>query len=326
MAFVLIAAFNPSAGAAWTNFQASIQGFPAFNNPFNQASSTLLSYDFIPVRPTQAAPGATSSNFTGCFGSEGWTCVQDLNGTDNERSYISLPNPAVDTSNAIWTGLSPSVKGRVISVQYDLWCRYSGPTNIGAYLIPTLWKWDGAVNALIEGNVFEVSACGNGFFSHVTAKSDTCNHGTGGCGEVDAALYNTPFSLQVASQAPFSMTPWHIHVSTLRVTILIGVVNADATVTCGGDILSGLSCHFRQLIDFVSKLGSFVVNGVIYIFQILGYLVNIVVQFFSLFGYFFTVPGMPSILQSLLTVLFVGLMLFVSIVIMGKVRGTGNTG
>jgi len=273
---------------------------PSFVNPFDRTTE-LSSYSFIPVHNDHANLSAVSTNFVGCFGNESWTCVQDLNSSDGPQSYVVMRNPALDVNNSIFMDLSPAIVGRTIFASYDIWCQFNGTITDGAYVIPTLWKWNGTGYSLIEGNTLKMESCGNGFFAHTTALSYTCNNGTGGaCGESDSSLYNTPFSLQLAVQSPLTNDSWTISISTARVTIGIGIINGSTT--CNGDFFANLSCQFTQFWNFLSKLGQYLINGIGFIFAWGSLFFSAVTTLIQDIIWLYSIPGVPTLVQLLINV------------------------
>jgi hypothetical protein len=91
---------------------------------------------------------------------------------------------------------------------------------------------------------------------------------------------------------------------------------------CSGDIGCELGNAVWGIINFFVLIGT----GIVFVFQVLFWFIGMVAVFFTGLGSIFSLPGTPPILSALFGVLIIGLLFFVALVFMGKVRGTGNTG
>lgn len=317
-AFILIAAFNPSAGTAWTNFRNSIQGFPVFNNPFNSAAGST---DLLPVAPALPYSAPT----VGCLNYTYYVCLQSIDQTsyvklqfvnDINQCFINGTNPPDRCGDAVFK-IKGSIGYRsyVLGARYNFYCRSTDPNNLGhfAFFISNTNEnttYTCPYSTQFQGMTFPSSVIrtqkdpNNNYWSANFASSWQVEMRV--CGVSSTCDPSFPNS------GPFEVT-----------AVTISVDWQEAAATCGS---FDVACETGRIADAVFKSVQFIINGVIFIGQILGYLVNLIVQFFALFGYFFAVGGLPQILQDILIVLFIGLTLFVIIAILGKVRGTGNTG
>lgn len=316
MTFVLIAAFNPSAGAAWTNFQTSIQGFPQFDNPFSNSQVFTFSFGFNHGGAGYQDIIKTHGTNNSCATATYWKCITDPNGADGNSTFIEMteddagPSEFLSLNTTGWPAA-----GTVRSGTLTLQCRSNMtdavPINVALHeYIPITGG---------SGNSYLVSINENVFCKVGSTFTTTTVHL-----HVPDAIYNLngnahPPNLQMWILGQVSTS---FYISTVTFTAIIG----DTTGCSGGDFFANVGCQFQEFSTFAMNVGRFIVNGIVFIGQVLVYLLSIIGNFIGLFGYFFSVPGMPSILQSILTVLFIGITLFIILVIMGKVRGTGNTG
>lgn len=316
MAFVLIAAFNPSAGAAWANFQASIQGFPQFNNPFENGQVFTFSFGFNHGGSGYEAIIKTHGTANSCAANTYWNCITDPNGADGNSTYIEVTDDNAGPSEflALNTTGWPAA-GTVRSGTLTLQCR-SNMTNA----VP--------INVVLHEYIPITGGSGNNYLNsineNVFCKSGSSFTTTSIHLHVPNAIYNLntnahPPNLQLWILGPVSSS---FYVSTITLTAIVG----DTTGCSGGDFFLNLGCQVQEFFTFLMNVGRFALNGLFFVGQVVIYLVGIIGNFIGLFGYFFSIPGMPAILQGVLTVIFIGITLFIILVIMGKVRGTGNTG
>jgi len=322
IAFVLIAAFNPSAGAAWTNFQNSVHNFPQFNNPFTQ--TTL--WQVTPTEPWKGgsfhtAPSSTVGTDNGCSNTAWWNCVYDSGGTDLNRTYAVLANPY--PSNVLIVNLSSApLAGTIAFGSATIWCRSETDTP-QPISVAIGQSTSASLSAAIVTTYGYDAVCKPGPFQQLTVNLELAESGT----PYDLAVAAKPnFVISIIAIEPNNSTAWArspFDISTVRATLYV----SGAVASCGGsDFFAKTGCQIAQFFALLSNFGTFVVNGIVFAGQILFYFVNTALQFFALFGYFFGIAGMPPIMQGLLTVLFISISLYIAVAFFGKIRGTGNTG
>jgi hypothetical protein len=333
-AFVLIAAFNPSAGAAWTNFQNSIQNFPQFNNPFDNA----IQVSSFTMKPTSLVHGIGSytnptKDVVNCDTSPNlWSCVRDNNGTDGNKTYLMLYNPTFggdppgsacgvnECTQMTFDLEGSSLKGSTLrDGSFDFWCQTIGGSIVHQLQVIAIDQWNtgmGAYQTIYTGSTNRVQ-CPMGYFAKATIRLAPSLI------VADTSAQDERLTVDIEVAANEQANNYGIAVTTVRFN---GVYSVAATGCSAGDFFGNLGCQVGQFFDFIGKLGQFVVNGAVFIGQILVYFGNAAIQFFGLFGYFFSIAGLPPILQGLLTVLFIGFSLYIAVAFFGKIRGTGNTG
>jgi hypothetical protein len=94
---------------------------------------------------------------------------------------------------------------------------------------------------------------------------------------------------------------------------------------CSGDI----GCEFGNAVWGIINFFVLIGTGFVFIFQVLFWFVGMIGIFFSAIFAIFTGPSgstMPPQIVGFLGILILGLVVYVVLYFMGKVRGTGNTG
>lgn len=318
MAFVLIASFNPAAGAAWARFQTSFQNFPQFNNPFSESSFGEERYPVANgshLSFTLEKPVGT----VGCNSLQWWDCVKS---NDQNRSYVIM--------NYTKAGFGVNMNDRQLG--------YGQITNLVVTIQCSTNNTD--KNAPLNNVGVFVGLGGSSFVPSGGAPSMRLPDGT--CpefprfGPIQISMPLIPgFALRWDESGNINTT-WELSITggdwianageATYVTSVRADIYYTGTVPCAGNWFENTGCQLGRFFDVVVRSWQFILNAVAFGGAILMYFVGIIGNFIGLFGYFFSVPGMPPILQSFLTVIFVGITLFIVLVIMGKVRGTGNTG
>ena len=118
-----------------------------------------------------------------------------------------------------------------------------------------------------------------------------------------------------------------VEFSYFLVTIDYLFARYDRSVDCGWDI----GCVLGQFFSWVADFLTFVVSNAIYFVQtLIAYIIFVFTAMgtflfglFTAISFFFAIPGLPGVAQALISAIFLGVLAFMTYVIIGLVRGSG---
>jgi len=301
--------------STWGQFSSGIQNFPTFYNPFDTKALTF-SLGFNDGGPGYETRIKTHGTANSCGSSTYWDCITDPNGPDGNSSYIEItdnnagPSEFLSLNTTGWP-----VQGTIRSGTLTLSC-HSNMTNA----IP--------INVVVHEWIPSTGGSGNSYLSAID-QNVYCRSGTAFVNttiqlRVPDAVYNLngnahPSNLQMWILGPAGLS-FYISALTLTATVV------DTTGCSAGDFFSNIGCSFSEFAqnawNFLILIGSAIAFGFLVIFWFVG-MIGI---FFGALGSILALPSAPPIVSGLVGILIIGCLFFVAIVIMGKIRGTGNVG
>jgi len=298
LVFILVGALYPGE-SGWNQFNASIQAFPTFQNPFDER----ISHTPLVIADGNNDPGVgqvvNNANVTNCDDSDEdpyWGCVTTL---DAAGSYIILNSS--DNQFTVDSDLIPvSTTLPVFTVIVNVQCR--GET-------------DGT-------SQFQASINGS---SNWFSETVTC---TGINAWGNTTIIN-PFDTAYPLVSDFTGGLFRIvqvggdlDVSFMSFTFIIGNTGECAS----GDTLAYIGCQLGSFFSGVIRFFRAILNGIIFLGALIGYVLSIIVAFFGMVGFMFAIPGTPAFVQALITAFIVGGLLLVIIAVLRVARGSGTTG
>lgn len=304
--------------------QRQIEGFPMFNNPFAGQSASIL----VTPAPMWSGAGLNASysplNVTGtanrCTTVAWWNCVFDPNGPDGNGSAVSIGGPShwilgVNMSSAPNSGL-------VQSGYAEIWCRSWGTSASPITVGMGQETGPGAISAQLVSQGYN-SVCPTGNYSRVIVNLVPA----GGTVLSDLSVNPQPnffFSVNPVNPntgAGNSGTT-SIQITYIRATVVV----TGASASCGGSsFFSNIGCSIGAALTFLGNLALFVINGIIFIGQVLFWFVSLVGIFFGSLFSVLNIPGIPPFFSGIIGFLIIGVFLYVAIVVMSKIRGSGST-
>lgn len=296
----------PGADAPWTAFSDTMANtpFPQFVNPADERFETdlrIVADGSVP--PASSFDGDavdncdTSANPGG--GTDWFGCVNTPDGDVSTASTNSTETQFRVVLSA--AGGVPSAFP-VIAIRTVTQCDATDPTRID-YIF--LKSDDTTVVAEIPTDPFRCES-----FSNVTVYS----------------YFDTPYpkiSDFNNGRVVFNPgSPDAAEFSFLRVTLIYG-----ATAECtGADTLTYIGCIIAGFFNFVIRVGRVIINGFVFLGQVIVYLGTVAFTFLGglagTFVFLFAIPGMPSIIQGIFDVILVGCLLWIFFLIAKLMRGT----
>ncbi len=292
----------------WGQFSSGVQNFPVFNNPGNTIS-TIAQTPTAAESPNaiESTTGCTLALYFQCIGANDQTKWITLNASDN-----GLGTQLGGYFNVAMTNVSGNaVMGSVLTV----WCRSVNVTD--ANLAP------GLDNARPGPTVVRNNAV-----------SPTCNPGndfrpiiipvilaTGGFPVVTSTWNNLTFDVGAGVTLKLGSASQKIEVNYIQ---LATQVDLGGGIACGSTW--DIGCQFSRAIDPIVKFFQFIGNGIIFAFQVVAWFFGMIGIFFSALLSVLTLPGAPPLVSGLVGIIIIGCIFFVTIVLMGKIRGTANVG
>jgi len=320
--FLLIGTLLPGADSAWTQFSNTVQSFPSFQNPFSMNV-------FVDSVLTPSAPGGspgTPHNLTAigktirptCVNTTFWDC---MNTNDGNESYVFLaPNidcPSGGECDSIISDyptpfLPFDVTGDVYlngtqfvqTVLVEVWCR----SNTTA---------QGSVTVLVDffniktplRHAFSCPVTLEDDFRRIAVNYDNVIHGNySGFNGLGMTLWD--------ATAPIQVTYIQVSVTTQRLSVVGGVPCAALDI----------ACELGRFGAIVVAVFQFIFNIFAFFGEVILWFAGIVVGFATLVAFFFVIPGAPTIVQSIIVVVFVGIIAMIAFIVLKIVRGSGATG
>lgn len=294
--------------STWGRMQTQMSSFPQFTNPFDSRGSVEMfgaaDGNSTPAQVVNADP----TNIT--------HCTQSTNPTANWYGCLLIADQATAyvmtnaTHPAIKLNLSDAVGTSGGSVVLTLFatiqCKATG-------ISPVTTKVD-FIFERTNGSVFEFAqyaTCNPGDFANNTLRVD--------------------FTAQPrASVADYADGKVYIQGQGSTNNIAVSYFHLRLEYTdpdcAGADTLTYIGCVFGQAFRVLFNVVLFIVNGLIFVGQVLIWFVGMIGTFFSSILSLVGVDGAPPVIAGFVGILLLGLFFYVAFVVMGKVRGTGNTG
>jgi len=305
---LLIGALNPAAGAAWDDFATQVNTFPSFVNPFDAAPS---SEDFLAV-PTQKsheyhAPGVYApASYVGCANNT-INRTDCLNSADDEESYIEITLPSGDGVTTIFFQWSDP---RMAIIDGTTIRRVTVITRCMTVEGPELAfsiSWYG-VASLGAGEPLWGTSCPKRAYGGVVAFRDyptgsptnPTKQYVGETGEWYDAGLHVPSGVSYNATVTVRFTFIEIRV---HVTYEIGACQAPTGAWFPW--ADEVACAIGRLAEYIWKGILFVINGLIFVGQMVFWFITLVIGFIGLFTYVFAIPDAPPIVQAIVTMLFV---------------------
>jgi hypothetical protein len=118
---------------------------------------------------------------------------------------------------------------------------------------------------------------------------------------------------------------YHNAINITYISIHMSFSNSVSSA-CTGDFFSTIACTIGQGLTFVLNCILFLINGLVFIGQVLFWFILTVGVFFSSLFTLFGAQGAPPIIAGPFSILIIGLIFYLAFVFMSRVRGTGATG
>lgn len=309
--------------SAWGQFSAAAGSFPAFVAPNGAGQVATIS----PVADYCTGPGCPavahgyqtfnnvgSAHMPGCVNGTspsdlpGWGCVAS---PDSNGSAVRLYQPV---AGAYYVNVSdpPSASNQlVLSYSVTVQCAVLSGTVSGVAIAVN----QNTANPLVP--------------TVLLFPTDPTKNVCGLGGQWNTFTYTWDLSGRNWTVAKFTGDSIAFSLVTSGQDVAISYVSAQIVTSnqqlCGTG-LDGIACGFQNfgwsVVNFFVTIGT----GLLFFFQILFWFVSLIGVFFSALGTLFLGSGSPPLVTGLLGVLILGLIIFVALVGMGKIRGTGNVG
>ncbi len=328
--FLLVGLLYPGQDLVWTNFQTAINTspqYPSFDNPFNlNAGSTTL----LPI----AASLPFSAPTVGC---QNWTYYVCLQTIDGFTSYVKLQfvnavgncytngsNPPDRCGTAVVRAKgSIGYRAFVSAARYNFYCRSTNSSNLGRF-------------AFFVSNTNENSTFSCPFstqFQPISFPSSVIRTQKDGAGNYWSANFAGGWQIEMTlcgkTLACDSSFP---NSGPLEITaITLSIDWEEAATTCAS---FDIACQTGRIADAIFKSILFVVNGVSFVITsiaiTIGYIGTIIITlFFGVIGmlaFFLTLPGAPTIVQSIISAIVIGMVAFLLITVLIIARGSSTVG
>lgn len=302
--------------STWGKMQTQFESFPNFVAPNNagQLQNLYSKGDFWPNTtrgyPSKIVNTLGNSKVGACVNGTGtkvnwWGCLT----TDDEAgSYVSI-NTNTTRPRAFLTNVSsPSSNGNnlVLSVTATVQCRQTWgpvlPLNVSLIIA-------NGTGIAVLFPISPDSSCPINDWGMISYTWDLS-----GDNDVVSRFVNAALAVQA------EQTNQSIDVSYIRVQMV-----PSNTQLCGTG-LDGIGCNLGNfawtVVNFFVTLGT----GAVFLFQVLFWFVSMIGIFFSSLLGLFGANGAPPIIAGVVGIVIIGLVFYVAIVGMGKIRGTGNVG
>lgn len=315
--FILVGTLTPGGDSAWNSFTDRIQDRPDFNNPFDRQEQRFTAFPDYPANidntTGQALPqlhGCTDTLVNVSY------CINTPDGADTYIQFNSTDTAQIVTFNWSRTDFASIPASRVVYIHVDIDCwTISGP-SLEFYIV---WAWNLAGNNENSCPVADYPV-------RISLQFDCPN----GCGTNTTFPWEShPFAMASIQHSAnnTASAPSQARFTFLRIEI--GVITTQSATCRAPDgawfpWADEVACAIAQFGHVVWKGIQFVTNGLIFTGQIVVYLITTIYEFFALVAYFLAVPGAPVIVQALFTLIVVGMILAVILIVLGRVRGSGN--
>lgn len=338
-----IANTNPG----WIALQGAVQApFPTFNNPF--ASPVITTADFHPSKPVFSGTLNTSGTDHGCAPTTWYDCLSDQNGADKNATTVSVTFDTMGV-NVILFNVTGTLAGRYMtSAILEIQCY----TPNGTTPVPFNFAM-GVINASTPSSFYDAAQSGghadicqnpspSQSFATTTVTlfiAGVCETGSGGVWDTTCPGFSDAQTDEFeAFIMPASVSGAFQHSTpTIAGTIVVSTVTVHVTFSsalstaCTGDFFSNIGCQFGQAYDTLVKVGSFLINGVVFLGQAAFYFISIIGSFaygiLSSVAWVLLIPAPyspPVIVQAIIDVFIFALMGSVLVIIISQVRGTGT--
>jgi len=301
--FILVGALSPGAADAWNAFASTVYtapDIPEFNDPF-------VEDEFV---TTQLTPDANSTigedapTVVGCPANAYFMCLWNF----SSSSYIELDT--VETQFSVSMDMKALRPPReIVMVFLDVACYSTTNTSWAAFMVDE----DGLIQYFFTG--------------HCTPNTwRVTRERWEGLTAIDSIGYSTMFDEGNGTEILFGVGNQTARISYLRVFLMI-----SAETTCPtfgdwwsiGDNLQVIGCQIGKFINTGVRMAFWVINAFVFIVQgmiavatYIGAVIGaLAVGIATSIVYLLTIPGAPVVVQAIIAAIFLGILIFLGIVV-----------
>lgn len=309
---ILAGLLYSGAQSGWDNFTSAVRNTPAFNNPF-QSSSVIYSFGWASGGSgyeNRVLKKGTAHNCQASYPN----CIVDPDGQDGNLSYLEMNDDDAGSAEFLSlniTGL-PSA-GELRHGTLNIWCRANETSDV-------------PINVVIHEYIPSSGGAGNEYLGSL-ASQYYCIPGTGFRLDVVDLRPDIVRNLNANANPP-NLQMWvsGLHGKSWHTTKLTLYLEIAAVGCTGTDFFSNIGCGFANFAGTVVNVLLFIVNFFIFIGALILYLAGIANAFFGMLGFLFAIPDAPGIVQTLISVLVIGMFGWLAFVFIRTVRGSGAVG
>lgn len=343
-------------GPAWTNFVASAEAFPTFDNPYALTTKTLtLSVEgngTIEPSTTNVVPVGDSPK-DGCYNSvnpetagdgQWWKCVSADDGNATSATMSSgggnschgvpwcTPGYFMTVNlSAIPASINPSFRILAIdgAITVNFVCQRGGLAESGVVqFFAYRYGSDISSDPALPGSEFmdPGDECPYGQDGVSGPTNFTLEHAKDfnivGPLEVSGDLIGNWSRAQLVAQ--LSDSPESVEISYISVTLTY-LDDPTAGAGCNPSDFFYYFCEFDLILSAGLQLAILVLNGALFILEIFIWMGGLILAFFGLFGVLFSL-GAPSPYQEIIDVAVIAMLVFIIYGFAKSIRGTGGGG
>src|SRR3990170_7809722 len=295
--FVLVGTISPESSAAWDDFSETVSTFPSFKNPFCETiSSTILPIeDFCYTGDTGVCNEYETPPPVGCTFADGHLCLQT---DDSDNSYIPLDANVGSQNPAFGVNMTEFYISaiQIFDVTISVWCK----TENGS-------AFPFKLSAAVQGAAFSMYAvCPSEDYRQLSKSAGF---------EINSDAFQNNVTFFVSRDGA--------HDADARFTAILVEIWYIPSTQCTGNWFENMGCQLGRFFDAFVKVIRFVVNGAVYLGEIIWWVGVMTVSFFAMLAYFLSIPDAPPLVQGIIATIFIGLLAFLSFVVFGAVRGSG---
>jgi len=313
---------------AWQDFQSQMDGqnFPQFSNPYQE----IRTADRVP-KSEDPNPGIQYDDFPDRCNNvsfEVWECLLTNDGAD---SYVVLNSSTPDIGFNL-TEFSGTAGRRIISAFFTAECLSTRATvRIGIILNQgTVITNDGFECAIGQFSVstFIINEITSPTAQPLWRGDNSCNMNSDDCG-VAILTPDDCFSAPPPEGCPAydilggGNEVWFSSFR-VRVTYIADVQSEDACV--GDNFFTNIGCAIENFGRQVWLFLTYVVNGLIYVFQVMAYgltaAFNLVAGFFQMLAFLYALPNTPEWAQIVVDVFVTAALVYILFIIVKTIRGS----
>ena len=305
MIFLLIGTLSPGAADAWDNFATTVYtapDLPEFSDPF--LDQELITTQLTP--DGNSTVGYSSPPFVyGCPEDAYYMCLWNYSQND---SYIQVtPGDNLFSVSMDMKALRPP--RQIVMVFVDVACYASTNVSWVAFIV----EEDDVINYFLQGE------CTSNSWRVTRERWE-------GQTDIDTVGYSTDFDESTGMEVIFAVNNETARVTYLRVFLLM-----SSETTCPtfgdwwsiGDNLQVVGCMIGKMIDTGVKMFLWIGSAIIFVAQFIialgAYLAAVIGSLAMGFGtsiaYLFALPGAPPIVQGIIVAIFLGILMFMGIVV-----------
>jgi len=315
--FILVAALYPGEEGPWDDFTTALSDapvFPTFGFTASEASLTL-----IPVANGTNPPTTAFAEFgsgSGCSTAQWWGCIATQ---DSGDSYAS--NSGINEAQSAFSVKLPTFgvgDFHILNVTVEFQCYGNSGTPVRANF---------GFNATNDTSQFGTAFMPGGEFCLIGTTNGWQN-------KTAYFIFDIP-PLEIPGQLVSLFSGSEMLISNedsvdlffsfTKITVVYLIEHFSADVVCGG---FDVGCVLNQFFTWVADFALFLVSILIFVAEffmfVLGVLYAITIGFVATFTFFFSLPGAPAEAQAIISALFLGIVAFMSFILIKVVRGTGS--